>query len=44
MIMFTKKNAKLDKLAALTGKKVFAFSLLSGHTCPFAKECHSKVI
>lgn len=44
MLMFTKKNVKLDKLAALTGKKVFAFSLLSGHSCPFAKECLSKVI
>ncbi len=44
MITFTKKNTKLDKLAKLTGKKVFAFSLLSGWTCSFAKECHSKVI
>ena len=44
MLTFTKKNTKLDKLAALTGKKVFAFSLLSGWSCPFAKECHSKVI
>lgn len=44
MLTFTNKNVKLDKLAKLTGKKVFSFSLLSGWTCPFAKECHSKVI
>ena len=44
MLKFTNKNSKLDKLAALTGKKVFAFSLLSGWSCPFAKECLSKVI
>lgn len=35
-----KDNAKLMNLAAqMGGRKVYTFSLLSGYTCPFAKEC-----
>ena len=39
-----KNNAKLRKLELATGKKVFAFSLLSGYSCPYAKECLSKAV
>lgn len=38
-----KNNSKLAKLEARTGLKVYSLSLLSGHTCPAAKECHSRV-
>lgn len=52
MLTFAKANSKLKKLAAnprlaewLTGKrKVYSLDLLSGHTCPGAKDCLSKVI
>lgn len=37
-------NAKLRKLAKKLKAKVYTFSLLSGHTCPYAKECHSKAV
>lgn len=51
MSMFSKANSKLQKLASnpamaewLTGKrKVYSFPLLSGWSCPFAKDCLSKV-
>lgn len=36
LLKFQKGNAKLDK-------KIFTFSLPSGHACPFAKNCLSKV-
>lgn len=42
-LKFGKANAKLKALEQLTGKKVYTFSLLSGHNCPYAKDCHSKV-
>lgn len=42
-LKFGKANAKLKSLEQLTGKKVYTFSLLSGHNCPYAKDCHSKV-
>ena len=41
-----KGNAKLIQLGKALGIKtseVFTFSLLSGWTCPFAKDCLSKV-
>lgn len=44
MLTFGKSNAKLDALEKATGRKVFTFSLLSGHTCPYAKECLSKAV
>jgi hypothetical protein len=37
-------NAKLAKLVKKTGGKGYTFSLLSGHTCPYAKECYSKAV
>lgn len=43
-LSFGKGNAKLDKLAAKTGKQVNTFSIMSGHNCPYAKECHSKAV
>lgn len=39
-----KDNAKLKELAKHFGGKVYTFSLISGHTCPFAKDCLSKAI
>lgn len=44
MLTFARGNAKLDNLEAVVGGPVFTFSLLSGHTCPYAKECLSKAI
>ena len=38
---FAPANRKLKALETLTGKKVYSFSLLSGHNCPFAKDCQS---
>lgn len=52
MLKFSKANAKLASLATvpaiakyLQGKrKVYSFDLLSGHTCPYAKDCLSKAV
>jgi hypothetical protein len=43
-LTFGRGNAKLDKLEAKTGKPVFTFSILSGHNCPYAKECKSMAV
>jgi hypothetical protein len=43
-LVFGKANAKLRGLETKMGGKVFTFSLLSGHTCPYAKECLSKAV
>jgi hypothetical protein len=43
MLKFNRSNAKLDGLELRTGRKVYTFSLLSGWSCPFAKDCLSKV-
>lgn len=37
-------NAKLDNLAKKYGVKVYTFSTMSGHTCPYAKDCESKAV
>ena len=49
MVKFSKANAKIEALKQveslqkyLEGKKVYSFDLLSGFSCPFAKECLSK--
>ena len=49
MVKFSKANAKIEALKQveslqkyLEGKKVYSFDLLSGYSCPFAKECLSK--
>lgn len=52
MIRFSKANAKIEGLYAneelaqyLTGKrKVYSLDLLSGWSCPFAKECRSRAV
>ena len=43
MLKFSKANGKLKKLQQASGKRVFSFDILAGHTCPFAKDCHSRV-
>lgn len=43
-LQFGKANAKLIKLQEKTGKKLYTFSILSGHFCPFADACLSKAI
>lgn len=40
-LQFAKANRKLVSLEKLTGKKLYSFSLLSGHNCPFAQNCQS---
>lgn len=42
VLKFSPANAKLEALEKLTGK-LYSFSLLSGHTCPFAKDCRASV-
>ena len=42
-LVFGKANAKLKALEKIHGK-LSTFSVLSGHTCPYAKECHSKAV
>jgi len=52
MLKFSKANAKIQALSKvpaiaqfLTGKrKVYSLDLLSGYSCPHAKECLSKVV
>lgn len=41
MLKFQKGNAKLD---AFPGEKIYTFSILSGWSCPFAKDCLSKAV
>ncbi len=44
MLKFSRGNAKLDALESMVGGQVWTFSLLSGHTCPFAQDCYSKAV
>lgn len=52
MLKFSQANAKIENLALvptiagyLAGKrKVYSFDILSGHNCPYARECRSSVI
>lgn len=37
-------NEKLRKLMRRTGRLVWSFSTLAGHTCPFAKDCLVKAV
>jgi hypothetical protein len=41
---FSPANSKLIELERETGLKVYSFSILSGHSCPYANECHSKAV
>jgi len=43
-LKFSPANRKLKALETLTGKKLFSFSILSGHNCPFAQDCQSFAI
>ena len=50
-MIFSKANTKLKKLAKsklgqkiLKGRKIYSFDLLSGYSCPFAKDCKTRVI
>ena len=44
MLKFSRGNAKLDALESVVGGQVWTFSMLSGYTCPFAKDCLSKAV
>lgn len=52
MLKFSEANAKIRALANVAGikpflagkRKVYSFDLLSGHNCPYAKECLSKAV
>ena len=52
MIKFSKANAKISRLVQVPSiaqylgnkKKVYSFDLLSGHACPFAEKCFTKVV
>lgn len=44
MLKFGRGNAKLDALEKKLGKQVWTFSILSGFTCPYAKECESRAV
>lgn len=49
---FSKANAKIKALSQVkslqpylaNGRKVYSFDLLSGHNCPYARDCHSKAM
>jgi hypothetical protein len=51
MLKYSKANAKIAALRQVTSlqpylenkRRVYSFDLLSGHSCPFAKNCLSKV-
>lgn len=43
-IRYAPANAKLSLLEERLGVNVYSFDLLSGVTCPFAKDCHSKAV
>lgn len=42
-LIFGRANSKLIKLQTKTGKRLYTFSLLSGHSCPGAKDCKAYV-
>jgi len=44
MLKWSRGNAKLDALEAVVGGQVWTFSILSGHTCPMASDCLSRVV
>ncbi len=43
-LVFGKANSKLQGLETKLNKRVYTFSLMSGHTCPYAKECRSSAV
>lgn len=52
MVKFSAANVKIQALSAVSGisrfldkkRKVYSFDLLSGFSCPFAKDCLSKAV
>ena len=52
MIKFSNANSKISKLSKVEslkpfltrGRKIYSFDLISGHSCPFADRCSSKVV
>jgi hypothetical protein len=52
MVKFSKANTKIEALGSVRklqkylrdGRDIYSFDLISGHTCPFAVDCHAKVI
>jgi len=48
MLYFSEANAKIETLGKYLGldkgEKIYSLDLLSGYTCPGAKDCHSKVV
>ena len=52
MLKFSKANVKIQALSLVVAlirflvnkRKVYSFDLLSGHSCPFAKDCFSRVM
>jgi hypothetical protein len=52
MLKFSAANVKIKSLSKVKSlkpflankRKVYSFDLLSGHSCPFAEECSSKVV
>jgi len=43
-LVFGKANAKLRELERVLEVKLVTFSLLSGFSCPYAKECLSQAV
>jgi len=43
-LRYAPANAKLSNLEKRLGVNVYSFDMLSGVTCPFANDCHSKVV
>lgn len=43
-LRFAPANAKLSALEKRLGVNVYSFDMLSGVTCPFAQDCHSKAV
>lgn len=52
MLKFSNENAKIRQLAEIPAtaeylkndRKIYSFDLLSGHSCPYAHDCQSRVI
>ena len=52
MLKFSKANSKLAKLYSVKAlrrwlknkRRIYSLDLLSGHSCPFARECYSKAV
>lgn len=43
-LVFGDANAKLKALQSKLGRKLYTFSVMSGYTCPYAKDCLSKAV